>query len=48
MMAKITQVGLIFLPSVGGRSHVPQEYTGYESIKVGCEVLLDSVIAFAR
>ncbi|KJS87537.1 MAG: N-carbamoyl-L-amino acid hydrolase [Peptococcaceae bacterium BICA1-8] len=39
----ITNVGMIFVPSIGGRSHVPEELTSYEDIKAGCELLLNVV-----
>ncbi|MHB8063983.1 MAG: M20 family metallo-hydrolase [Ruminiclostridium sp.] len=39
-MAEITDVGMIFVPSIDGRSHVPEERTKFEHIKVGADLLL--------
>ncbi|WP_199872924.1 M20 family metallo-hydrolase [Inediibacterium massiliense] len=47
MFEDITDVGMIFVPSVGGRSHVPEEFTKYEDLQLGCEVLLDTIIKLA-
>ncbi len=47
LLAGITDVGMIFVPSINGRSHVPEESTNYEDIKLGCDVLLGSVFALA-
>lgn len=43
MMARLTDVWLIFIPSMGGKSHCPEEYTSEEDVKVGCDLLLDIV-----
>lgn len=43
-LAKITDVGMIFVPSKGGISHSPFEDTDMEDIVMGCQVLLDAVI----
>lgn len=48
LMADITEVGMIFLPSIGGRSHVPEELTKYEDIKIGTELLLSSILKIAN
>jgi allantoate deiminase len=48
MLADIVPVGMIFVPSINGRSHVPEEYTRYEDIKKGCDVLLGTVIKMAE
>lgn len=45
MMAHITSVGMIFVPSVNGKSHAPEEYTAYDDIKSGCDVLLNTVLS---
>lgn len=43
MMAAITDVGMIFVPSVGGKSHNPEEYTSPSDIALGCQALLFAV-----
>jgi allantoate deiminase len=48
MLADIVPVGMIFVPSINGRSHVPEEYTRYEDIEKGCDVLLGTVIKMAE
>ncbi len=48
MMAELTDVGMIFVPSVAGRSHVPEENTPFEDIKAGCDLLLKTVLRLAR
>lgn len=48
LLADIMDVGMIFVPSVNGRSHVPEEYTKYEDIKLGCDILLAAIVELAR
>lgn len=48
LLADITDVGMIFVPSAGGRSHVPEEFTTMEDIATGCDVLLDTLVELAR
>jgi beta-ureidopropionase / N-carbamoyl-L-amino-acid hydrolase len=43
-MAKITRAGMIFVPSVDGRSHTKEEYTSPEDIERGANVLLETLI----
>lgn len=43
VMADITDVGLVFVPSKGGRSHCPEEWTDYEQLQKGIEVVYDTV-----
>ena len=43
-MALITPTGMIFVPSVDGISHSPQEYSTPESIAKGANVLLNSIL----
>ncbi len=45
-MAKIGSVGMIFVPSVGGISHSPREFSHPEDIINGTNVLLHAVIRF--
>jgi len=44
VMAEITNVGMIFIPSKDGKSHVPDEYTSFEDIKLGCDVLFETLL----
>ena len=43
MLTGMTRVGLLFVPSIGGRSHVPEEETKQEDIEAGINVLLAAV-----
>jgi len=43
LMANVTDVGMIFVPSIKGRSHCPEEFTNYEDIKIGADVLLGAL-----
>jgi allantoate deiminase len=43
LLAGITNVGMIFVPSIKGRSHVPNENTEFEDIKKGCDLLLGTI-----
>lgn len=43
MMASVTDVGMIFVPSAGGKSHNPEEYTSPSDIALGCQALLLAV-----
>ena len=38
-MAKLGEVGMLFIPCEGGRSHCPEEYAAMEDIQKGVEVL---------
>jgi N-carbamoyl-L-amino-acid hydrolase len=44
-IAQITPMAMIFVPSVGGISHSPKEFTKAEDIVNGANVLLNTVIA---
>ena len=44
MLTKITKVGMIFVPSVKGLSHCPEEFTKSDDILIGCKVLLKTLI----
>lgn len=39
---------MIFVPSIGGRSHVPEEETKRDDILKGANILLDTVIALSQ
>jgi allantoate deiminase len=43
VMGSICDVAMIFVPSRGGRSHVPEEWTDYEDIQKGTELLYRTV-----
>ncbi len=40
----ITPTGMIFIPSVGGVSHAPDEWSHWEDIEKGCNVLLATLL----
>ena len=40
--------GMIFIPSVDGISHSPQEFSREEDIEKGCKVLLKTVLELDR
>lgn len=44
-MARIAPTGMIFVPSVGGVSHSPKEYTRTDDLANGADVLLRTVLA---
>jgi N-carbamoyl-L-amino-acid hydrolase len=43
-LARIAPMGMIFVPSVGGISHSPKEYSRPEAIAHGANVLLQAVL----
>jgi len=47
MLAKVTKAGLFFVPSKGGRSHSPAEWTDWEDIERGANVLLNTLVRLA-
>lgn len=47
MLAKHTEIGMIFVPSIGGISHSPEEDTAFQDIVNGANLLLHSVLALA-
>lgn len=47
-MARAFPTGMIFVPSVGGISHSPQEFSRPEDIRRGLELLLDTVLRLDR
>jgi N-carbamoyl-L-amino-acid hydrolase len=44
-IARIAPMGMIFIPSVGGISHSPREFSRAEDITRGADVLLNAVLA---
>jgi N-carbamoyl-L-amino-acid hydrolase len=47
VMAKITQAGMIFVPSRQGRSHSPAEFTDWQQVENGANVLLNTLVRLA-
>ena len=47
-MARIAPMGMIFVPSVGGISHSPREFTKPDDVSRGADVLLNAVVAADR
>lgn len=45
---EITNVGMVFVPSKNGRSHCPEEWTDYEKIKLGTDLVLEAVLEIAE
>jgi len=48
MMALLAPMGMIFVPSVGGISHSPREFTRWQDVANGANVLLQTVLALDR
>lgn len=48
ILAKISDAGMIFVPSQGGKSHCAEEFTKVEDIALGAEVLLEAVLELAK
>lgn len=44
VLADFTDTGMIFVPSRNGISHTPEEWTDYEDLQKGAEVLLNTII----
>jgi N-carbamoyl-L-amino-acid hydrolase len=47
-LARITPAGMVFVPSVGGISHAPNELTGWDDCVNGANVLLNAALAVGR
>jgi N-carbamoyl-L-amino-acid hydrolase len=47
IMAQLTRAGLIFIPSKGGRSHSPAEWSDWQDIEHGANVLLNTLYQLA-
>ncbi len=43
IMSAICDVAMLFVPSLNGRSHVPEEWTDYEDIQKGAEIMYEAV-----
>ena len=48
MMAQLTRMGMIFVPSAGGISHSPKELTPWQDCANGANVLLNAVLTLDR
>ncbi|MDH5729730.1 MAG: Zn-dependent hydrolase [Gammaproteobacteria bacterium] len=48
IMATITPAAMIFVPSKEGRSHSPDEWTAWEDIEQGANVLLNTLYTLAK
>jgi N-carbamoyl-L-amino-acid hydrolase len=46
-MTEISQAGMIFVPSVGGVSHAPDEWTHWHDVEAGANLLLNAVLDLA-
>ncbi|MEE9199719.1 MAG: Zn-dependent hydrolase [Dehalococcoidia bacterium] len=46
-IAQVADAGMIFVPSVGGKSHSPAELTHWEDIKPGLDVLHEVILSLA-
>lgn len=47
-MASITDIGMIFVPSINGISHAPEEFTPFEDIFRGAQVLAEVLADLAK
>jgi len=47
-IARLGPIGMIFIPSIGGISHSPKEFSRPQDIENGANVLLQTVLAFDK
>jgi N-carbamoyl-L-amino-acid hydrolase len=47
MMSHLTRIGMLFLPSRMGRSHSAAEWTDWDAIECGANVLLHGLTELA-
>lgn len=47
MMSDFTPSGMIFIPSIGGISHNPKEFSRWEDVECGANVLLHTILGLA-
>ncbi|WP_044836490.1 Zn-dependent hydrolase [Thalassomonas viridans] len=47
-LAKVTDTGMIFVPSVAGISHAPDEWTHWQDIEKGANLLLKSAMSISH
>lgn len=43
-IARIADAAMLFVPSIGGRSHCPEEDTPYETVALGVDVIFEAVL----
>lgn len=48
VMSELTRVGLIFVPSKNGRSHCPEEWTDYEDLQRGIELIYHTLLDLGK
>lgn len=48
IMAKLTRVGMIFVPSKDGKSHSPAEWTSWQDIEAGADLALNTLIRMSH
>jgi N-carbamoyl-L-amino-acid hydrolase len=48
ILAGVTDAGMLFVPSQGGRSHRPDEWTDWPALERGANVLLATLLRLAR
>jgi N-carbamoyl-L-amino-acid hydrolase len=47
ILAAVTEAGMIFVPSQGGRSHRPDEWTDWPALERGANMLLGTLLRLA-
>jgi N-carbamoyl-L-amino-acid hydrolase len=47
-MTELAPVGMIFIPSKNGRSHCPDEWSEFEHISLGTEVLAETIVSIDK
>ncbi len=47
IMSSMTKAGMIFVPSKGGESHSPNEWTAFKDIEAGSNLLLNTIASLA-
>ncbi len=47
ILAAVTDAGMIFVPSQGGRSHRPDEWTDWPALERGANMLLGTLLRLA-
>ena len=48
VIAELTDVGMIFVPSKNGRSHCPEEHTDLKDIEIASNILLEAVVELSK
>jgi N-carbamoyl-L-amino-acid hydrolase len=48
ILSNFTRTGMIFIPSVGGISHSPREFTEWEHVIKGANILLHTILILAQ